>query len=270
MKSLLVCFLLIASVLSLEYKVIDVYTHNGKINWAQVKAAGLKGAIISCGYGSDITSQDDDQYLNNVNGCISNGIPFGVYLYSYAKNGDQASSEADHVIRLVKKYKNQLTFPVYYDLEQDGTQSVAVSNAKIFIKKLEAQGYKVGIYANEYWFNTVIGTAFNGRPLWVAKYGANDGLQHTKPKIDSAYDMWQYSSRYTVPGISGYVDISAYYKEIPGTVPSGGADDDIYSKTIDQLAREVIDGVYGNGEERKRRLGDRYEEVQKRVNELLG
>lgn len=46
----------------------------------------------------------------------------------------------------------------------------------------------------------------------------------------------------------------------------------IIRKSIDQLAREVIRGEWGNGEERKRRLtnaGYDYREVQKRVNQLL-
>ena len=41
------------------------------------------------------------------------------------------------------------------------------------------------------------------------------------------------------------------------------------SKNIEELAKEVIAGRYGNGEERKQKLGDLYSEVQKRVNEIL-
>lgn len=41
------------------------------------------------------------------------------------------------------------------------------------------------------------------------------------------------------------------------------------SSNIEQLAQDVINGKYGNGEERKQKLGDLYSEVQKRVNEIL-
>ena len=41
-------------------------------------------------------------------------------------------------------------------------------------------------------------------------------------------------------------------------------------KSVDELAKEVIQGKYGNGEARKQALGDRYAEVQKRVDEMLG
>lgn len=43
----------------------------------------------------------------------------------------------------------------------------------------------------------------------------------------------------------------------------------IKEKTTEELAREVIEGKYGNGEDRKNALGDRYAEVQARVNEIL-
>ena len=39
---------------------------------------------------------------------------------------------------------------------------------------------------------------------------------------------------------------------------------------VDAMARRVIAGEFGNGEERKRRLGSDYDAVQKRVNEILG
>lgn len=41
------------------------------------------------------------------------------------------------------------------------------------------------------------------------------------------------------------------------------------TKSVEELAQEVIAGKYGNGEDRKKALGDRYSEVQARVNEIL-
>lgn len=49
------------------------------------------------------------------------------------------------------------------------------------------------------------------------------------------------------------------------SVPSN----DISSKSVDELAKEVIAGKYGNGDARKSALGSRYGEVQARVNEIL-
>ena len=73
-------------------KGVDVSEHNGTINWEAAKADGVEFAIIRCGYGSDYTSQDDEQWLHNVTECERLGIPYGVYLYSYADTLDKARS----------------------------------------------------------------------------------------------------------------------------------------------------------------------------------
>ena len=98
----------------MEVKMIDVSVHNGVIDWDKVKASGIGGVLMRCGYGSDIESQDDKMFKRNADECSRLGIPFGVYLYSYAKNTDMAKSEADHALRLVKGYK--LSYPLYIDV----------------------------------------------------------------------------------------------------------------------------------------------------------
>ena len=98
-------------------KGIDVSFWNGTIDWEKVKADGIDFAIIRCGYGMDYASQDDTQWERNVSECERLGIPYGVYLYSYANATTNASSEADHVLRLLQGHNP--TYPVYYDLEDD-------------------------------------------------------------------------------------------------------------------------------------------------------
>ena len=93
---------------------IDVSSHQGVINWEAVKGK-IDYAIIRCGYGADRESQDDIYFKRNADECTRLGIPFGVYLYSYADNIDWSNSEVDHVLRLVKGY--QLAYPIYYDIE---------------------------------------------------------------------------------------------------------------------------------------------------------
>lgn len=50
---------------------------------------------------------------------------------------------------------------------------------------------------------------------------------------------------------------------------SSGSSSSSSSANIDQLARDVIAGKYGNGDARKKALGSNYNAVQKRVNEIL-
>lgn len=196
----------------MELKLIDVSTHQGKINWEEAKKH-IDGAIIRCGYGRDIISQDDRRYVENVEACIKYNIPFGVYLYSYAKDLDGAKSEAKHVLRLLEPYKNDLSYPVYYDLEEAGTEKGVVERALAFGEIIEAEGYWCGIYANQYWWRTYLKNGLDRYTKWVAKYSDE------KPSgISGTYDIWQYSSKGSVPGIEGNVDMNICYRDFPAAI----------------------------------------------------
>lgn len=198
----------------MEIKVIDVSKHQGKIDWAKVKAVGnIDGVIIRCGYGRDILKQDDERFKENADACIKYGIPFGVYLYSYAKTVDDAKSEAEHVLRLIAPYKDNLSYPVYYDLEEAGTEKGAVERAIVFGDIIEKNGYWCGIYANQHWWRSYLKSGLNRFTKWVAKYSSS------KPSgISGTYDIWQYSSSGTVAGINGRVDMNICYRDFPAEI----------------------------------------------------
>ena len=80
--------------------VIDVSSYNGFIQWDNMKNY-IEGAIIRIGYGSDIQSQDDTAAIRNMDECERLGIPYGVYLYSYALDYYDAASETAHALRLL-------------------------------------------------------------------------------------------------------------------------------------------------------------------------
>lgn len=193
----------------MKIKVIDVSKHQGVIDWDKVKADGVQGAILRCGYGDDIVSQDDAQFKRNADECTRLGIPFGVYLYSYAASIKQALSEANHVLRVIKGYK--LTYPVFYDLEDPNTtqkcsKSLIGDMAEVFCNTIEDAGYKVGIYANKYWFTSILtDSRFNNWEKWVAQY-------YKECTYQGKYIGWQYSSTGKVNGIAGNVDMNEFYK----------------------------------------------------------
>lgn len=190
-------------------RIIDVSEHNQKINWEQARNH-IDGAILRCGYGMDMKSQDDLWWKYNADECTRLGIPFGTYLYSYADTDTKSRSEAAHVLRLIKGYK--LSYPVYLDLEEEhspDTRSHAVRGAGIFAGILEAAGYQVGIYANESWYKRTIGGALDKYTKWVAKYSSK------APDVPNV-DIWQYTSSGRVPGISGKVDLNYCYKNYVG------------------------------------------------------
>lgn len=215
----------------MELKLIDVSTHQGKINWEEAKKH-IDGAIIRCGYGRDIISQDDRRYVENVEACIKYNIPFGVYLYSYAKDLDGAISEAKHVLRLLEPYKDKISYPVYYDLEEAGTEKGAVERALAFGEIIEAEGYWCGIYANQYWWRTYLKDVLDRFTKWVAKYS------NEKPSgISGTYDIWQYSSRGSVPGIEGNVDMNVCYRDFPSEIKKRN----LSEENTDEKA-EIADG----------------------------
>ena len=246
-------------------KLIDVSVHQGKIDWSVVKNH-VDGVIIRCGYGSDYTKQDDKRFKENVEGCIKYNIPFGVYLYSYAKDINAAKSEAYHVLRLLEPYKGKLSYPVYYDLEEAGTEAGAVERAIVFGDIIEKAGYWCGIYANQYWWRTFLKDGLNRFTKWVAKYSTSE-----PSGISGTYDIWQYSSCGLVPGIEGRVDMNICYRDFPSEI-CGKVADQKPKKSILEIAKEVINGLWGNGAERKEKLkeaGYDAKEVQQKVYELL-
>ena len=137
---------------------IDVSSHQGKIDWEQVKNSALADyAIIRCGYGVNQTDKDDKYWDYNSSECERLGIPYGTYLYSGADTTAKAKSEAEHVVRLLQG-KN-LTYPIYYDMEADmlnQLSSTQIGNiAKTFLNTMESYGYKnVAVYSNKYLFET--------------------------------------------------------------------------------------------------------------------
>ncbi len=221
---------------------IDVSEHNndpggraaGPIDWNQVKADGVTFAIIRCGYGSDYADQDDDWFASNYEGARAAGLDVGVYLYSYAPKAagaaPSAQSEAQHVLRVLRENDIEpadLAYPVYLDLE-DFSQTtlkrgVLGDIATTFCSTIAAAGYSVGIYANQYWFDSVLKDdhavfdpdtmAANGWSRWVARYSNG-----TSSSEVANTDIWQFTPIGKVNGTpKTYCDVNFAYREASAT-----------------------------------------------------
>lgn len=190
---------------------IDISRHNGKIDWNAVKSSGVDYVIIRCGYrgsssGALITDQN---FQSNIKGATAAGLKVGIYVFSQAVNEVEAVKEASLAVSLAKGYK--LTYPIFIDTESSGGRAdkidvatrTAVVNA--FCQTVQSAGYQAGIYASKTWFETKLsmGSVGNYR-IWLAQYAA-------APTYSGRYDMWQYSSKGTISGINGKVDLNLSY-----------------------------------------------------------
>lgn len=256
--------------MSVKLKGIDVCGYQGKIDFKKVKASGVDFVIVKAGYSTSTV----DTWENNFANAKNNGLKVGAYWYSYAQSIEQGVEEAQAFIKALKG--KQLDFPVYLDLEEksqfDKGKGFCTQLVEAFCGELEKAGYYAGVYCSTYWYtNFVDEKVREKRPAWIADYRSECGYSGT-------YGIWQYDAA-SVEGVQndcdrdwGYVDYSEYIKEHGLNGYSKTADLNTVKKTVDELAHEVINGLWGNGQERKDRLsaaGYSYDDVQKRVNEIL-
>lgn len=191
---------------------IDVSKWNGNIDWSAVKNSGVSYVIIRCGYRGSATGVlvEDPKFKSNIKGAQAAGLKVGVYFFSQAVNEVEAVEEASMALSLVGGYG--LNYPIFLDVESSGGRGdgigkdtrTAVCNA--FCQTIQNSGYKAGVYANKTWFTEYINTSsLTGYKIWLAQYASAPTYTATR------YDMWQYSSKGQISGISGYVDMNISY-----------------------------------------------------------
>lgn len=255
------------------YKGVDVSAHNGVIDWAKT-SEHIDFAFIRCGYGQNGA---DKRFEDNVKGCIDYGIPFGIYIFSYALTVNDAIKEANRAVEFAKKYKPPLG--IAYDFEDDSIRymtengksadpAIIKSMANAFLKIVDdTQEFMPVLYTNKNFYNKYYHDIECA--LWLAQW------QVSQPSVKC--DFWQASSSGIVPGIWGYVDIN-YTDYLPDhAYPINGVKsfDNIYKIYNDKyykIALQVINGKYDNGEDRKAKIkakGYDYSFVQSIVNCIL-
>ena len=197
--------------------VIDVSEWQGDIDWAKAKSAGVEGAIIRISYGWG--NGYDKKALRNISECKRLGIPFGIYMYSYAENSSNAASEGADVASLLRKAgvnPNDLQYPVYYDLEawswtghaHPTSPAVYDGIVNAWFSQLRNAGYSnLAVYSYTSYLNNELNSSnIHAKTRWVAQYGSRMGYTAW-----SSNDRgWQYSSSVRVNGISGSVDVNAF------------------------------------------------------------
>lgn len=210
------------------------------------------------------------------------GKKLGVYHFARPDLGNTAIAEADYFVKETLGYHKEAILVL--DWERGNLKNVTW--AKQWLDRVyEKTGVKPLIYMSASvmrsadWSSVV--KADYG--LWVANYGANNGIANESAfnkyplKYWSFYALWQYTSVGRLSGYNGNLDLnyfsgdkSAWDKYAGGSPSTSTSTAKPTEKSVDEIAQEVIAGKYGNGDARKQALGSRYDEVQDRVNEILG
>lgn len=210
---------------------IDVSYFQPNINWNKVKNDGVTFAVIRLGYRSYVKSGPlvvDKDFYKNYRGAKDAGLQVGVYFYTQATTPEEAREEADFVVSTLDGAG--LDLPVFYDIETADfaptpgrldsaglTVEEKTQLCRSFCDRINEKGYWSSIYANNYWLTNMIkGVSLSyDYPIWVATYGKSTAFT-------GQYDMWQYSSKGKIDGISGNVDLNVryYVDHAPAGVPT--------------------------------------------------
>lgn len=221
--------------------VIDVSEHNGTIDWEKVRDAGYH-AIIRLGYGQPLANQRDLYALRNVSECERLGIPYGLYLYSYANTRAKCKGEAEHAVSFARSHagKNML-YPIFYDVEEERSDyyAVAAANCDEFCSIVEEAGYLAGVYANEAWYKTHLKGMSSRWKRWVAKWSSK------APDV-SDVAIWQYTSDGSCPGVKGRVDVNRSYMVV-GEGTGSGTDSPRPSGEFSSIVRDLQSACNSQG-----------------------
>ena len=184
-------------------KCLDISTWQGDVDFNKVKSAGYNYVILRAGFGREY-SQKDNTFERNYANAKAAGIKVGVYWFSYSTSPSDAYREANACLYCLNG--KRLDMPVYYDLEYQPAMSMSNSNytqmALNFCSTIKKAGYKSGVYSSASVYGYLLNRQTlinNGVSIWNAQWSSYCSVP---------CDIWQYSEKGQVNGISASVDMN--------------------------------------------------------------
>ncbi|KDA46187.1 GH25 family lysozyme [Ligilactobacillus animalis] len=194
-------------------KIIDVSEWQGVIDWNSVVRDDVTLSIIRIQDGS---SHQDLKYMENLQKCINAGGKYAVYAYFRGTSTADAQQEARDFFERTQQVVANKQQPVFYAIdvesaEMGGNISQMRAGIEAFMSQLNTLGvpdHKIVLYiANHLYDSFNLNTARAGA-IWIPSYGQNDGSIVNSTKPTHPYDLWQYTSKGRVSGITGNVDMN--------------------------------------------------------------
>lgn len=209
----------------LPYRYIDVSRYQGTIDWAQVAAAGYKGAMLkTVSTNRKLSKRADGLYIDptferNYAGARAAGLDVGVYYYTYATSEAMADAELALVREAVRGKK--LTMPLAVDVEENKLKPMStldLTNVVAYaLEKVEAMGFYAQLYTYTGYSYELDMQRLAGRwDVWLADYTGKT------PKVDFKYNAHQHTRKGNVPGISGNVDLNVTTVNYPRIIRKKG------------------------------------------------
>ena len=184
-------------------KCLDISTWQGYVDFNKVKSAGYNYVILRAGFGREY-SQKDNTFERNYANAKAAGIKVGVYWFSYSTSPSDAYRAANACLYCLNG--KRLDMPVYYDLEYQPAMSMSNSNytqmALNFCSTIKKAGYKSGVYSSASVYGYLLNRQTlinNGVSIWNAQWSSYCSVP---------CDIWQYSEKGQVNGISASVDMN--------------------------------------------------------------
>lgn len=189
--------------------IIDVSEWQQTIDWDKVVGAGLALAVIRVQHGA---SHEDLTYKTSIPAAVKAGANYGVYAYFAAISAADAESEASSFYSRATAAIGSGKAPRLWmiDVEENSVASGTIKDAvTAYLNKLNSLGVpdsKIVIYVSNALFGSIDTTRTQ---IWIPSYGINDGTVANATKPLHPYDLWQYTSKGVVPGITANtVDMS--------------------------------------------------------------
>ncbi|MHC5523346.1 phage tail spike protein [Ligilactobacillus saerimneri] len=194
-------------------KIIDVSEWQGVIDWPSVIADDVSLSIIRVQDGS---SHQDLKYMENIQKCISAGGKYAVYAYFRAVSTADAQQEAKDFYNRTQRVVAGKQQPLFYaidveSIEMGGDVSQMRAGVEAYMSQLNALGIpdsKIVLYIANHLYDKFNLNVARAGAIWIPSYGMNDGTLANSLKPSHNYDLWQYSSKYRISGITGDVDIN--------------------------------------------------------------
>lgn len=194
-------------------KIIDVSEWQGVIDWPQVIADDVSLSIIRVQDGS---THQDLKYMENIQKCISAGGKYAVYAYFRGVSTADAQQEAKDFYNRTQRVVAGKQQPVFYALdiesvEMGGNANQMRAGIEAYMSQLNALGIpdnKIVLYIANHLYSTFNLNVARAGAIWIPSYGQNDGTIANSIKPTHPYDLWQYTSKGHVSGITGNVDLS--------------------------------------------------------------